>query len=88
MPSQLSEKTPKLLARLQMSFERFSSGGVMNQSQFGAFCLEMGMANPEMARRIFAAMDGAQDDGPLHPSAMGTDSRLPPLGLRWLVHRG
>eukprot|EP01049_Picozoa_sp_SAG25_P026419 SAG25_NODE_13135_length_271_cov_0.587209_1_plen_73_part_01 len=70
MPSQLSEKTPKLLARLQMSFERFSSGGFMNQSQFGAFCLEMGMANPEMARRIFAAMDGAQDDGPLHPSAL------------------
>ena len=49
-----------LLSRLQMSFDRFSTAGFMNQSQFDDFCVEMGMADAQLARRLFAAMD---DDG-------------------------
>ena len=57
MPTHLDETTKALLARLHMSFVRFSTSGFMNHSQFGDFCLEMGLANQGLVRRLFAAFD-------------------------------
>eukprot|EP01052_Picozoa_sp_SAG31_P058026 SAG31_NODE_17501_length_668_cov_1.265378_1_plen_132_part_01 len=50
-------KSDGLLARVQMTFARFSTAGLMNQEEFTEFCLEMGHTNCVIVPRLFHAFD-------------------------------
>jgi Ca2+-binding EF-hand superfamily protein len=57
MPSYSLVASTNLVARMKTVFDRFSTGGFMNEGQFGDFCVEMGLGNRMLIKRLFLCMD-------------------------------
>lgn len=57
MPTYSLVASTNLVARMKNAFDRFSTAGFMNEDQFRNFCVEMGLSNREIIKRLFLCMD-------------------------------
>jgi Ca2+-binding EF-hand superfamily protein len=57
MPTYSLIASTNLVARIKTTFDRFSTAGFMNEDQFSDFCVEMGLGNKPIIKRLFLCMD-------------------------------
>jgi Ca2+-binding EF-hand superfamily protein len=57
MPTYSLIASTSLVARMKTAFDRFSTAGFMNEDQFSDFCVEMGLGNRTLIKRLFLCMD-------------------------------
>jgi Ca2+-binding EF-hand superfamily protein len=57
MPTYSLIASNNLVARIKTTFDRFSTAGFMNEDQFCDFCVEMGLGNRMIIKRLFLCMD-------------------------------